>query len=115
MVGGIPLYLMDTNLEINDPAHRGISNHLYISDHEQRLLQEIVLGIGGSEMLARMGIKHSVLHMNEGHPAFALLERIRERVEEGMDFDEAVRRVRATSVFTTHTPVPAATTSFPSI
>ena len=54
-----------------------------------------------------MGIKHSVLHMNEGHPAFALLERIRERVEDGMAFDEAVQQVRATSVFTTHTPVPA--------
>ena len=107
MVGRIPLYLMDTDLEINDPAHRKISNHLYISDLEQRLLQEIVLGIGGSEMLATMGVKHSVLHMNEGHPAFALLERIRERVEDGMAFDEAVRRVKATSVFTTHTPVPA--------
>ena len=113
MVGRIPLYLMDTDLEINDPAHRRISNHLYISDHEQRLLQEIVLGVGGSEMLAQMGIKHSVLHMNEGHPAFALLERIRERVEDGMDFDEAMRRVRATSVFTTHTPVPAGHDVFP--
>jgi starch phosphorylase len=107
VVGRIPLSLMDTDLEINDPAHRKISNHLYISDLEQRLLQEIVLGIGGSEMLAQMGIKHSVLHMNEGHPAFALLERIRERVEDGMAFDEAVQQVRATSVFTTHTPVPA--------
>ncbi len=113
MVGRIPLYLMDTDLEINDPAHRRISNHLYISDQEQRLLQEIVLGIGGSEMLAQMGIKHSVLHMNEGHPAFALLERIRERVEDGMDFDEAMRQVRATSVFTTHTPVPAGHDVFP--
>ena len=113
MVGRIPLYLMDTDLEINDPAHRRISNHLYISDQEQRLLQEIVLGVGGSEMLAQMGIKHSVLHMNEGHPAFALLERIRERVEDGMDFDEAMQQVRATSVFTTHTPVPAGHDVFP--
>ncbi len=113
MVGRIPLYLMDTDLEINDPAHRLISNHLYISDLEQRLLQEIVLGIGGSEMLATMGIKHSVLHMNEGHPAFALLERIRERVEDKMDYQEAVRQVRATSVFTTHTPVPAGHDVFP--
>jgi glycogen phosphorylase len=106
-VGRIPLYLMDTDLEINDPAHRRISNHLYISDLEQRLLQEIVLGIGGSEMLAEMGIKHSVLHLNEGHPAFALLERIRERVEDRVDYAEAVRQVRETSIFTTHTPVPA--------
>ena len=107
MVGRIPLYLMDTDLELNDPAHRRISDHLYISNPEQRLLQEIVLGIGGSEMLAQMGIKHSVLHLNEGHPAFALLERIRERVEDKMDYQEAVRQVRATSVFTTHTPVTA--------
>ena len=64
-------------------------------------------------MLATMGIKHSVLHMNEGHPAFALLERIRERVEDGIDFDEALRQVRATSVFTTHTPVPAGHDVFP--
>ena len=113
MVGRIPLYLMDTDLEINDPAHRRISNHLYISDQEQRLLQEIVLGVGGSEMLAQMGIKHSVLHMNEGHPAFALLERIRERVEDGMDFDQAMQQVKATSVFTTHTPVPAGHDVFP--
>ena len=107
MVGRIPLYLMDTDIELNDPAHRRISDHLYISNPEQRLLQEIVLGIGGSEMLVKMGIKHSVLHLNEGHPAFALLERIRERVEDGMAFDEAMQQVRATSVFTTHTPVPA--------
>ncbi|MCL4502113.1 MAG: alpha-glucan family phosphorylase [Deltaproteobacteria bacterium] len=113
MVGRIPLYLMDTDLEINDPAHRRISDHLYISDQEQRLLQEIVLGIGGSEMLAKLGIKHSILHMNEGHPAFALLERIRERVEDGMDFEAARQQVRATSVFTTHTPVPAGHDVFP--
>jgi starch phosphorylase len=113
MVGRIPLYLMDTDLEINDPAHRPICDHLYISNIEQRLLQEIVLGIGGSEMLATLGIKHSVLHMNEGHPAFALLERIRERVEDKMSFEEAVQQVRATSVFTTHTPVLAGHDVFP--
>ncbi len=113
MVGRIPLYLMDTDLEINDPAHRPICDHLYISNIEQRLLQEIVLGIGGSEMLATLGIKHSVLHMNEGHPAFALLERIRERLEDKMSYDEAVKEVRATSVFTTHTPVSAGHDVFP--
>jgi starch phosphorylase len=112
-VGRIPLYLMDTDLESNDPAHRRISDHLYISNVEQRLLQEIVLGIGGSQMLADMGIKHSVLHMNEGHPAFALLERIRERMEDKMGYEDAVREVRATSVFTTHTPVPAGHDVFP--
>ena len=114
MVGRVPLYLMDTDLPDNDPAHRRISDHLYISDLEQRLLQEIVLGLGGTEVLNALGIKHSVLHMNEGHPAFALLERIRERLEEGkMTYADAVAEVRATSVFTTHTPVPAGHDVFP--
>ncbi len=113
MVGRIPLYLMDTDIEANNPDHRRISDHLYISNPEQRLLQELVLGIGGSEMLAKLGVKHSVLHMNEGHPAFALLERIRERMEDDLSYEEAVRQVRATSVFTTHTPVPAGHDVFP--
>jgi starch phosphorylase len=114
MVGRIPLYLMDTDIEANDPAHRRIIDHLYISGLEQRLLQEIILGLGGTEILDALGIKHSVLHMNEGHPAFALLERIRERMEEGnMTYAEAVQDVRATSVFTTHTPVPAGHDVFP--
>jgi starch phosphorylase len=106
-IGCIPLYLMDTDLEINDPWNRRISQHLYISDIEQRLRQEIVLGIGGSQVLASLGIKHSVLHLNEGHAAFALLERIRERMEGGMKYEEALEQVRKTSVFTTHTPVAA--------
>jgi starch phosphorylase len=81
---------------------------------EERLLQEIVLGLGGTEVLSALGIKHSVLHMNEGHPAFALLERLRERIEEGgMTYEAAVKEVRATSVFTTHTPVPAGHDVFP--
>ena len=114
MVGRIPLYLMDTDLPANDPAYRRISDHLYISEMEERLLQEIVLGLGGTAILAALGIKHSVLHMNEGHPAFALIERIRERVEEGkMAYADAVKEVRATSVFTTHTPVPAGHDVFP--
>ncbi len=112
-VGRIPLYLMDTDIEINDPWNRSISAHLYIGDIEQRLRQEIVLGIGGSEVLDTLGIKHSVLHLNEGHPAFAILERIRERVEEGMSYDKASQQVRDTTVFTTHTPVPAGHDVFP--
>ncbi len=108
MVGRVPLYLMDTSLEQNDPEFRRIDDHLYIGDLEQRLLQEIVLGLGGTEVLSALNIKHSVLHLNEGHPAFALLERLRERLEEGgMSYEDAVKEVRATSVFTTHTPVPA--------
>jgi glycogen phosphorylase len=114
MVGRIPLYLMDTDLAANNPAHRRIIDHLYISGLEQRLLQEIVLGLGGTEILAALGIKHSVLHLNEGHPAFALLERLRERLEDGkMTYTDAVQAVRATSVFTTHTPVAAGHDVFP--
>jgi starch phosphorylase len=112
-VGRVPLYLMDTDVDLNDPWNRGISARLYTGDMEQRLRQEIVLGIGGSEVLEMLGIKHSVIHLNEGHPAFALLERIRERVQEGMSYDDAVQRVRETSVFTTHTPVPAGHDVFP--
>jgi starch phosphorylase len=112
-VGRTSLYLMDTDIDINDPWNRSIAYHLYIGDIEQRLRQEIVLGIGGSEVLNILGIKHSVLHLNEGHPAFALFERIRERVVEGMSFEKAAEHVRATSVFTTHTPVPAGHDVFP--
>ena len=112
-VGRVPLYLMDTDIELNDPWNRLISAHLYIGDIEQRLRQEIVLGIGGREVMDTLGIKHSVLHLNEGHPAFALLERIRERMEDGMSFEDAAEQVRATTVFTTHTPVPAGHDVFP--
>ncbi|MDD1757539.1 MAG: alpha-glucan family phosphorylase [Methanotrichaceae archaeon] len=112
-VGHIPLYLLDTDIDGNDPWNRGISAHLYVGDIEQRLRQEIVLGIGGSEVLETLGIEHSVMHLNEGHPAFALLERIRKKVQDGISYEEAARRVRATSVFTTHTPVPAGHDVFP--
>jgi starch phosphorylase len=112
-IGRTSLYLMDTDIDINNPWNRSIAYHLYIGDIEQRLRQEIVLGIGGSEVLNTLGIKHSVLHLNEGHPAFALFERIRERVVEGISFEKASEHVRATSVFTTHTPVPAGHDVFP--
>lgn len=112
-VGRVCLYLMDTDIEINDPWNRGISARLYTGDVEQRLRQEIVLGIGGSEILETLGIKHSVLHLNEGHPAFALLERIRDQVQGGMSCEEAARQVKATTVFTTHTPVAAGHDVFP--
>ncbi len=112
-VGRVPLYLLDTEIDCNDPQNRGISSRLYIDDLEQRLKQEIVLGIGGRKVLHALGITYTAVHLNEGHPAFALLERIRERVERGMEFDEALARVQATSVFTTHTPVPAGHDVFP--
>ncbi|UCH23315.1 MAG: alpha-glucan family phosphorylase [Deltaproteobacteria bacterium] len=112
-VGRVCLYLMDTDSEINEPWNREITARLYIGDIEQRLRQEIVLGIGGAEILDVLGIKHSVLHLNEGHAAFAILERIRDRVQGGMTFEEAFDQVRNTSVFTTHTPVPAGHDVFP--
>ncbi len=112
-VGRVPLYLMDTDIDENDPWNRKITQHLYIGDPELRLRQEIVLGIGGCQVLAALGINHSILHLNEGHPAFALLERVREIVAAGQSFAEAADRVRETSVFTTHTPVPAGHDVFP--
>lgn len=113
LVGRIALYLMDTDLSMNDPWNRGITARLYIGDLEQRLRQEIVLGIGGYEVLNSLGIKHAVLHLNEGHPAFALLEDVREKIESGISFEEAKSEVKKTSVFTTHTPVPAGHDVFP--
>lgn len=112
-VGHISLYLMDTDIEMNDPWNRGISARLYTGDMEQRLRQEIVLGIGGYQVLSTLGIKHTILHLNEGHPAFALLERIRERAQDGTSYEEAARQVKGTSIFTTHTPVPAGHDVFP--
>ena len=112
-VGRVPLYLMDTDIEINDPWNRGISARLYTGDLEQRLRQEIVLGIGGAELLEVLGIKRFVLHLNEGHAAFALLEQLRDRINQGMDLQKALEWVRQTSVFTTHTPVPAGHDVFP--
>jgi starch phosphorylase len=106
-VGRVELYLLDTDIEINDPWNRSISSRLYAGDIEQRLRQEIVLGIGGMEVLEYLGIEHSILHLNEGHAAFALLERIRDRVQGGKSFAEAQKMVSDTTIFTTHTPVKA--------
>ncbi len=112
-VGRIPLYLMDTDIDLNDARNRKIACNLYIGGLEQRLRQEIVLGIGGAEVLRSLGIRHTITHLNEGHPAFALLELIRQRMEGGMTQEEACRTVRDTSIFTTHTPVAAGHDVFP--
>jgi starch phosphorylase len=112
-VGKIPLYLLDTDITANLPENRIISHRLYTEQPEQRLRQEIVLGIGGRKVLNDLGIEFSALHLNEGHPAFSQLERIRERVEKGMTFKDALVQVKGTSVFTTHTPVPAGNDIFP--
>ena len=112
-VGHVPLYLMDTDVEINDPWNRGITSRLYIGDLEPRLRQEIVLGLGGAEVLKTLEIDHYLLHLNEGHAAFALLERIRAEVSTGKDFEEAREKILNTTIFTTHTPVPAGHDVFP--
>jgi starch phosphorylase len=112
-VGRTDLYLMDTSVDANDPWDRSISDRLYTGDPEQRLRQEMVLGIGGVRVLKALGIRPSLVHLNEGHPTFAILERIREKVEEGLSYDEAKDLVRKTTVFTTHTPVPAGHDKFP--
>ncbi len=106
-VGRVKLYLLDTDIEENSPSDRQLSARLYGGDREVRLQQEIVLGIGGVWVLRALNIEPDVWHANEGHTAFMMLERTRGLVEKGMSFGEAADRVRATTVFTTHTPIPA--------
>jgi starch phosphorylase len=112
-VGVTPLYLMDTDIDQNEPWNRTITARLYYGDLEQRLRQEIVLGIGGAEMLKQLGIAYRLVHLNEGHAAFALLERIRDQIVDGATFDDAMDAVKKTTVFTTHTPVAAGHDVFP--
>ncbi|MFH0942018.1 MAG: alpha-glucan family phosphorylase [Chloroflexota bacterium] len=107
LLGRIKLYLIDTNLDENTPRDRLLSARLYTADREHRLQQEILLGIGGVRLLRALGISPSVWHANEGHTAFMVLERAREGVVRGASFTEAAGRIRANTVFTTHTPVPA--------
>ena len=107
-VGRVPLYLLDTNLESNSPEDRLITAQLYFGDKEMRIIQEILLGIGGIRALRALGIIPNVCHMNEGHAAFLALERIRLLMEKrGVRFSEAREIVCAGNVFTTHTPVEA--------
>jgi phosphorylase/glycogen(starch) synthase len=107
-VGRIKLYLLDSDFEPNTPVGRSLTRRLYSGDNEHRLRQEIVLGRGGMRMLDRLGIHPAVLHLNEGHAAFAVLERVSILMRrENLKFEEAALLARASSVFTTHTPVPA--------
>ncbi len=112
-VGRVSLFLMDTEIEDNPPWIRDIAKQLYTSDREQRLLQETILGLGGYAVLKEMEVAPSMLHLNEGHPAFALLEAIRDLMLQGESFERARERVRQTSLLTTHTPVPAGHDVFP--
>jgi len=111
-VGRIPLYLMDTDVALNAPSDRELSARLYGGDREIRISQEIMLGIGGVRALRALGISPSTWHINEGHAAFLNLERCRELVAQGLNFNEASEVVAANSLFTTHTPVPAGNDTF---
>ena len=113
MVGRVNLYLLDAAVDTNTPEIAAITNRLYGGDIEHRLRQEIVLGIGGVRALRALGLQPQVFHTNEGHAGFLSLERIRELVESGLTFAEAIEVVRAGGVFTTHTPVPAGIDRFP--
>jgi glycogen phosphorylase len=106
-VGRLPLFLMDTNIPLNNPADRKITETLYGGTVETRIRQEIVLGIGGIRALHALGFEPVVCHMNEGHSAFLSLERIRIQLEKGLTFKEAKEAGYYSNIFTTHTPVPA--------
>lgn len=112
-VGRVPLYLLDTNVDPNSHADRALSARLYSSDLDLRISQEILLGIGGVRALRMLGYNPSVWHMNEGHSAFLVLERLRELVEAGHTTEQAAEAVHTSNVFTTHTPVPAGNDEFP--
>lgn len=106
-VGRVSLYLLDTDTPENSLEDRHLTARLYGGDHRTRLCQELLLGIGGVRALRAVGHDPQVWHANEGHPAFLLVERIRELVQQGMSLVEAADQVRLSTVFTTHTPVPA--------
>jgi starch phosphorylase len=107
MVGRVPVYLLDTQLERNHPADRELTARLYTSDPEWRLRQEWILGVGGVRVLRALGIHPDIWHANEGHAAFMYIERLRELRERGVSLEQARDEIRSSSVFTTHTPVPA--------
>ncbi|WP_042702516.1 maltodextrin phosphorylase [Thermococcus sp. PK] len=112
-VGRVKLYLLDTDVPQNSPDDRTICDYLYNAEIDKRIKQEILLGIGGMRLLRMLGIDPAVIHLNEGHPAFANFQRIAWYMEEGLNFLEALTVVRGTTIFTTHTPVPAGHDKFP--
>lgn len=112
-VGRIPLYLLDTDIPENQDVDKPVTHQLYGGDWENRFKQELLLGVGGIRMLHAMGLNPDIYHLNEGHAAFTALERLRHYVQqEKFTFSQAVELVRCTSLFTTHTPVPAGHDSF---
>jgi glycogen phosphorylase len=112
-VGRISLYLLDTDIDENSEEDRFITHQLYGGDQENRLKQEILLGIGGIRTLDTIGIEPDIYHLNEGHAAFIGLERLRQYAAVGLTHNESVELIRSSSLYTTHTPVPAGHDSFP--
>ncbi|MBD2343759.1 alpha-glucan family phosphorylase [Anabaena subtropica] len=113
-VGTVPLYMLDTNIEPNNPYDHDITDQLYGGDIDMRIHQEIMLGIGGVQMLKALGYQVTAYHMNEGHAAFSALERISLLIQqEGLSYAEAKQVVSSSNIFTTHTPVPAGIDLFP--
>ena len=106
-VGRVPVYLLDTNLPENAQHFRDLTTRVYGGDRSMRIMQEILLGIGGVRLLRKLGLQPSVFHMNEGHAAFLTLELIREKMAAGQNFADAQGATRAQCIFTTHTPVEA--------
>ncbi len=111
-LGRVKLYLLDTDLKENASADRELSARLYAGDREMRVQQEAILGIGGVRALRSLGCNPTVWHLNEGHVAFGVFERIRELISGGHTFESALQEVRRTTVFTTHTPVPSGHDAF---
>lgn len=106
-VGRVPLYLLDADISRNHPDVRALTHRLYQGSPEQRLQQQVLLGIGGQRALEALGIEPTVYHLNEGHAAFCAVDRLRHHTMHGATYDEAVAAIRASTVFTTHTPVAA--------
>ena len=106
-VGRCAVYLLDTNRPENEPNYRNLTLHVYGGDISTRIMQEMLLGLGGVRLLRSLGIRPSVYHMNEGHVAFVSLELIREKIAEGLSFEDALAQTKKQCVFTTHTPVEA--------
>ncbi len=112
-VGRIPLYLLDSNLDPNSDSDKNLTARLYWSDLDRRVMQELLLGVGGVRALRALGYNPSVWHMNEGHAAFLILERAREFIAGGDTLEQALEKTRGQNIFTTHTPVPAGNDEFP--
>jgi starch phosphorylase len=112
-LGGVRLLLLDTDLDQNAPWDRELSARLYGGGQDTRLQQEIVLGFGGVLALRALGYSPAAWHLNEGHAAFVVLQRMRDFLAVGRTWDDALAEVRRTTIFTTHTPVPAGHDAFP--